>query len=196
MLPAPPLHRRPALLPLLPLQPPPSPPALLPAALQRLLGLLLSLLLLAPLLQACSSLPEPPRSLLLEALALQIRLTQEQVAEALQLQPVAPPLVSRVRLEQQQEVPIGEGRGLRLVGRFDWRLAQDPIRVDSPFEIYLLRGERGQTWRLARPVGAAAAEPTQLWLSDPLPLKRDRAASPRATAPVIIPASPASGGGG
>lgn len=175
MLPAPPRHRRPPLL----------------AGLQRLLTLLLSLLLLAPVLQACSSLPEPPRSLLLEALALQIRLTQEQVAEALQLQPVAPPLVSRVRLEQQQEVPIGEGRGLRLVGRFDWRLAEDPIRVDSPFEIYLLRGERGQSWRLARPVGAAGEEPVQAWISDPLPLKRDRAAPPRATA-ALNPASPAS----
>ncbi|MEB3270902.1 MAG: hypothetical protein VKJ44_04560 [Synechococcus sp.] len=177
MLPAPPLQRR--------------PPSLV--GLQRLLSLLLSLLLLAPVLQACSSLPEPPRSLLLEALALQIRLTQEQVAEALQLQPVAPPLVSRVRLEQQQEVPIGDGRGLRLVGRFDWRLAEDPIRVDSPFEIYLLRGERGQTWRLARPVGAVGSEPMQAWISDPLPLKRDRAAPARAPASSASSASPASG---
>lgn len=152
------------------------------SGLQRLLPALLTLLLLlTPALQACSATPQPPRSVLLEALALQIRLTQGQVAEALQLEPVAEPMVSRVRLEQQQEIPIGEGRGLRLVGRFDWRLAEDPIRVDSPFEIYLLRGERGQTWRLARPVGTV--DQSQAWISEPLPLKGEARGRHRAAAP-------------
>jgi hypothetical protein len=79
-----------------------------------------------------------------------------------------------VRVAEQQAVPIGEGRGLRLAGQFDWRLSGDPIRVDSPFELYLQRGERGQSWRLARPVGSADGT-SQDWLIDPLPLPGARA---------------------
>lgn len=169
------------MLPALPLRRWPMPRPTLPGLRRLLPALLTLLLLLTPALQACSATPQPPRSVLLQALALQIRLTQGQVAEALQLEPVGEPLVSRVRLEQQQAIPIGDGRGLRLVGRFDWRLAEDPIRVDSPFEIYLLRGERGQTWRLARPVGTV--EQTQAWISEPLPQKGESAGGYRAAAP-------------
>ena len=79
-----------------------------------------------------------------------------------------------VRVAQQQPILIGEAKGLRLEGQFDWRLAGDPIRVDSPFELFLQRGERGQSWRLARPIGPAAsagAVDQQTWITDPLPLK-------------------------
>jgi hypothetical protein len=81
--------------------------------------------------------------------------------------------VSRVRVEEQQAVQIGEASGLRLTGRFDWRLANDPIRVDSPFELYLQRGERGESWRLARPSGSSDGA-LQEWILDPLPLPGDR----------------------
>jgi hypothetical protein len=40
--------------------------------------------------------------------------------------------------------------------------------VDSAFELYLLRGEKGQSWRLARP-SADGDRPG--WVTDPLPLK-------------------------
>lgn len=137
-------------------------PALLRLLVAPLLALLLSL-------QGCGAATQPPRAVLLEALSLQIRITQAQVAEALQLEPVGVPEVSRVRVEQQEAMAIGEGRGLRLSGRFDWRLAEDPIRVDSPFELYLQRGEKGRSWRLARPVGSADGR-LQDWITDPLPL--------------------------
>ena len=151
---------------------------------RSLLALSLALLLLLPpLLQGCSGASQPPRRVLLDALSLQIRLTQEQVAEALRLEPAGLPEVSRVRVEEQQPIRIGEASGLRLRGRFDWRLADDPIRVDSPFELYLQRGERSQSWRLARPLGAAGTE-GQAWLTDPLPLPGERPA---------VAAGPASG---
>lgn len=140
---------------------------------QRAAALLLSVLLLVlPFgLGGCSSASQPPRATLLGALALQIQLTQGSIATALQLEPPGTPEVSRVRIEAQQALTIGEGRGLRLAGRFDWRLADDPIRVDSPFEIYLQRGERGQSWRLARPIGPEQPGEPQQWLIDPLPIK-------------------------
>jgi len=133
-------------------------------------ALALALLLLLPLaLTGCGLRPQPPRTVLLQALALQIQLTQAQVAQALDLQPPGLPEVSRVRLEEQQSLLIGEAAGLRLAGHFDWRLAGDPIRVDSPFELFLQQGERGQSWRLARPLGSSDVS-RQDWITDPLPL--------------------------
>ena len=38
---------------------------------------------------------------------------------------------------------------------------------------YLQRGERGQSWRLARPSGSEDGE-TQDWLTYPLPLKGEQ----------------------
>ena len=180
--------------------PSPSPPisthVLLPQGLWR--GTLrrfavgLVLLLLPLVLVACGGPGQPPRSVLLDALALQIQLTQGSIAQALELEAPGLPQVSRVRVEEQQALSIGEARGLRLAGRFDWRLADDPIRVDSPFELYLARGERGQSWRLARPGSPAPLDPSaadpattaargagstpssQSWITYPLPLPGQR----------------------
>lgn len=151
------------------------------------------LLLLLPLgLVACGGPGQPPRAVLLDALTLQIQLTQASIAQALELETPGSPQVSRVRVEEQQTLAIGESRGLRLAGHFDWRLADDPIRVDSPFELYLARGERGQTWRLARPGSPAPLDPSaadpataaapeadatpsrQSWITYPLPLPGQR----------------------
>jgi hypothetical protein len=139
--------------------------------LRSLAGALLALLLLLPL-TACAGTSQPPRGVLLSALALQIQITQGAIAQALDLEvdPGAAPQVSRVRVSEQQALPIGAARGLRLAGQFDWRLSGDPIRVDSPFELYLQRGERGQSWRLARPSGSPDGS-TQEWITYPLPLR-------------------------
>ena len=126
-------------------------------------------LLLPLLLTSCDGVGQPPRAVLLDALGQQIQLTQGEIARALELEPGGLPQVSRVRVERQDVIQIGEGKGLRLVGRFDWRLAGDPIRVDSPFELYLQRGERGETWRLARPSGKTNGM-VHNWLTYPLPL--------------------------
>jgi hypothetical protein len=117
---------------------------------------------------------QPPQKVLLSALQLQIDLTQQAIASALDLTAEGEPVVSRVRVEHQESLPIGSGRGLHLSGRFDWRLPGDAIRVDSAFDLYLQRGERGQSWRLARPVGSADGA-SQDWLIDPLPLPGERA---------------------
>lgn len=126
--------------------------------------------LLAIGLGACSAASSPPQATLLSALALQIQLTQADVARALSLESVGAPLVSRIRVEEQEPVSIGQGKGLRISGRFDWRLGKDPFRVDAPFEVFLERGLRGESWRLARPAGSAP-EGEQDWLTYPLPLR-------------------------
>lgn len=156
----------------------PGPPipasGLLRSLLRPLLAAALAVLLLG--LAGCQGVGQPPRSVLLQALTLQIVLTQQAIADALQLEAGGVPQVSRVRVERQEPVAIGEGKGLHLTGQFDWRLSGDPFRVDSPFELYLLRGERGESWRLARPTaGTDNRETAQGWITDPLPLKGDRA---------------------
>lgn len=173
--------------------PGPPTPSVRPACRRRpLASLALALLLAVGLLglAGCQGGPgQPPRSVLLQALGLQIELTQQSIADALGLAAAGRPEVSRVRVERQETVRIGEGKGLHLTGRFDWRLADDPFRIDSPFELWLQRGERGQSWRLARPIGGeappleagsvvigeAAADSEQPWRIDPLPLPADRA---------------------
>ena len=142
-----------------------------PGGPRRWLALLLAPLLTL-LLSGCLGSTMPPRRVVLDALGLQIRLTQAAVAESLDLDPPGQPELSRVRVEHQQKLSIGERPGLRLSGRFDWRLAGDPFRVDTPFELYLQRGEQRQSWRLARPIGLRDGE--QQWLSDPLPLPSSR----------------------
>jgi hypothetical protein len=125
-------------------------------------------------LSGCSGASQPPRRVLLQALELQIQLTQGAIATALALDSDGLPELNRVRVEQQENVMIGDARGLRLSGRFDWRLPGDPIRVDSGFELYLQRGERGQSWRLARPVLRSDGT-DQAWIIDPLPLPGEHA---------------------
>ncbi len=147
--------------------PGPPTPARLPI---RLLGLLLTVALA---LGGCDRLAQPPHRVLLQALGLQIALTQQSIADALRLEAAGPPDVSRVRVEHQEGVTIGEQSGLRLSGRFDWRLSGDPFRVDSPFELYLQRGDKGQSWRLARPSGSSDGL-SQDWLTYPLPLPNER----------------------
>ena len=144
----------------------PAPPT--PSPLRRVVTLLLCVVL-SFALSACGA-AQPSQKVLLSALALQIDLTQRSIAEALQLSPAdGMPQVSRVRVESQQEMAIGGSKGLHLTGRFDWRLAGDPIRVDSAFDLYLQRGERGQSWRLARPSGSSDGA-MQDWIIDPLPI--------------------------
>ena len=151
-----------------PMLPAPTTPSPLLAALRRVVALLLCVVL-SFTLSACGG-AQHSQKVLLSALALQIDLTQRSIAEALQLNPAdGMPQVSRVRVESQQVIPIGGSKGLHLTGRFDWRLPSDPIRVDSAFDLYLQRGERGQSWRLARPSGSSDGS-TQDWIIDPLPI--------------------------
>ena len=121
-------------------------------------------------LTACNG-SQPPPALLNEALALQIQLTQSAIASSLDLTPMPiAPSVSRVRVEDQESFALGDEQGLRISGRFDWQLPGDRVQVDSPFELFLQRGSRGQSWRLARPKGGS--DDRQAWLTYPLGLEK------------------------
>ena len=136
---------------------------------RRLLQVLCVLTIVVSL-TACNG-SQPPRALLNEALALQIQLTQSAIASSLDLTPMPiAPSVSRVRVEDQESFALGDEQGLRISGRFDWQLPGDRVQVDSPFELFLQRGSRGQSWRLARPKGGS--DDLQAWLTYPLGLDK------------------------
>ena len=136
---------------------------------RRLLQVLCVLTIVVSL-TACNG-SQPPRALLNEALALQIQLTQSAIANSLDLTPMPiAPSVSRVRVEDQESFALGDEQGLRISGRFDWQLPGDRVQVDSPFELFLQRGSRGQSWRLARPKGGS--DDRQAWLTYPLGLDK------------------------
>ena len=132
--------------------------------------MLLSLLLVCLIslgLTSCSFGDRPPRAVILSALGQQIQLTQSAIAQSLDLEASGAPEVTRVRLEEQESLSIGDQKGVHLIGRFDWRLPGDAIKVDSPFELFLERGERGQSWRLALPSGSDDGS-SQTWITYPL----------------------------
>ena len=136
---------------------------------RRLLQVLCVLTIVVSL-TACNG-SQPPRALLNEALALQIQLTQSAIASSLDLTPMPiAPSVSRVRVEDQESFSLGDEQGLRISGRFDWQLPGDRVQVDRPFELFLQRGSRGQSWRLARPKGGS--DDRQAWLTYPLGLDK------------------------
>jgi len=138
-------------------------------AVRRLLQVLCVLTIVVSL-TACNG-SQPPRALLNEALALQIQLTQSAIASSLDLTPMPiAPSVSRVRVEDQESFALGDEQGLRISGRFDWQLPGDRVQVDSSFELFLQRGSRGQSWRLARPKGGS--DDRQAWLTYPLGLDK------------------------
>ena len=137
---------------------------------RRLRNLLLSLLLVCLIslgLTSCALGEHPPRGVILSALGQQIQLTQSAIAQSLDLEASGAPEVTRVRLEQQESLSIGDQNGVHLVGRFDWRLPGDAVKVDSAFELFLERGERGQSWRLALPSGSDDGR-SQTWITYPL----------------------------
>ena len=143
------------------------------SALKRVVRRLLQVLCVLSIvvsLTACNG-SQPPRALLNEALALQIQLTQSAIASSLDITPMPiAPSVSRVRVEDQESFALGDEQGMRISGRFDWQLPGDRVQVDSPFELFLQRGSRGQSWRLARPKGGS--DDRQAWLTYPLGLDK------------------------
>ena len=129
-----------------------------------------SLFLISLLLISCSWTSQPPRNIVIEALQAQIIATQASISESLGLDPMTNiPKVSRVRVIHHDEVQVQGEHFVHLEGSFDWQLPQDSIRVDSAFELYLQRGQRGDGWTLARPVGGQGDD-VQHWLLYPLGL--------------------------
>ena len=121
-------------------------------------------------LVSCSPSAGPPRSVVLDALSLQIELTQTSIAQSLDL----PPMSGHPKVTGPDRgtgtIKMDGRRGMHLQGQFDWQLPGDRFQVDSPFDLYLEQGENSKAGRLAQPADVVAdPDKGQHWLTYPCP---------------------------
>lgn len=123
-------------------------------------------LILLVLLSACTSIgPGPSRSLVEEALRMQLSQTQAQLVPQLQLSAVPDLEVTRLTISVEKPMLIEDLQGFKIEGFYDLvvKLPKQAIKQNHNFfELYVQRQKRAQTWRLARPV-KEAGESTNKW---------------------------------
>ncbi len=107
-------------------------------------------------LASCKSFPSPSSEVLREALGLQLELTQQLISSSIESESPRKVGIKNVKVENSSFVSFGEKENslLRLNGHFDWQFQNDLSNLDSPFELFLEKGPKGESWRLARPIGS------------------------------------------
>ncbi len=83
------------------------------------------------------------------------------------------PKLKNLHVEEKKNIELGEIRFLKVSGHIDWQPAGDSRRIESPFELFLERGEQGESWRLAKPVELSTEKETQDWITYPIPVRDD-----------------------
>ncbi len=118
------------------------------------------------LLSACTAIgPGPSRSLVEEALRMQLSQTQAQLVPQLQLSAVPDLKVTRLTISAEKPMLIEDLQGFKIEGFYDLvvNLPKQVIKQNHKFfELYVQRQKRSQTWRLARPI-KEADEQTKKW---------------------------------
>lgn len=97
----------------------------------------------------------PDLLLVKQAIALQITLNQKQVSQELLVSENLPKLeLGRVTISQIEPMVIQNLESYRIRGSYDLTIKlprRHLTQKQNPFEVYLQRQQRGETWRLARP---------------------------------------------
>ena len=113
-------------------------------SLRGLAGWMISLLLTVGLV-SCSPSAGPPRSVVLDALSLQIELTQTSIAQSLDLPPMSGhPKVSRVRIEERERSKWTDVVECTCRVNSTGSCRVIVSQVDSPFDLYLEQGENSK----------------------------------------------------
>jgi hypothetical protein len=127
------------------------------------------------LLSGCVALGAPSKTLIQQALQLQVEQTQASLSQQLKL---TPPQVEirKLRVGDRSRLRIGDLPAYRIQGQFDLQLHQgrrQQLIKRSPFELYVQRQPEGKTWRLAVPAGSTTGA-EQDWRTYALPLPTER----------------------
>ncbi|OWY66507.1 hypothetical protein B7486_36180 [cyanobacterium TDX16] len=117
---------------------------------------LVSIGILLIFLTACSSTPivVPNERLVQKALAVQLSQLQQQISQKLHLSTPLQLEIDRLRIQEQQQLKIGNLPAYRIIGTYDRTLQISQRRLtqeNNPFEVYLQLQKEGKTWRLAIP---------------------------------------------
>ncbi len=97
----------------------------------------------------------PDLLLVKKAIALEITLDQKQVSQQLFRSETVPEFdLGRVTISEIEPMTIQNLESYRIRGTYDLTIELTKQKLKqkrNPFEVYLQRQQRGQTWRLARP---------------------------------------------
>ncbi len=134
---------------------------------KRFFSIVLSLLLSLGI-YGCTRPPLPEQSIVLNALALQLELTDGAIAISLGSKPKNLAQVMRYRLGAQDGILLEDNKKqiLRLTGRCDLKLEGDREKLDRPFVLFLKRSQKGN-WLLALPIHSIGSN-TLSWITFPL----------------------------
>ncbi len=127
----------------------------MPRAARLMVSVVLTALLIT--LTACgTSTPPlsvaPGKQLVQKAIAFQVRQTQQQLTQ--QLQSLAPKFeITQVRLKQLEPLFVDDLPTYHIQGTYNlkFKLSQQQVTQENPFDVYLQRQQEGKTWRLAIP---------------------------------------------
>ncbi|RUT12228.1 hypothetical protein DSM107010_24420 [Chroococcidiopsis cubana SAG 39.79] len=89
-----------------------------------------------------------------KALAVQLSQIQQQISQKLHLSTPLKLEIDRLRIQEQQQLKIGNLPAYRIIGTYDRTLQISQRRItqeNNPFEVYLQLQKEGKTWRLAIP---------------------------------------------
>jgi hypothetical protein len=140
-------------------------------------GLVLRLVLggLVLFLSGCVALGAPSKTVIQQALQLQVAQTQASLSQQLKL-PAPTVGVRQIRVGDRSRLRIGDLPAYRIRGQFDLQPRQGRRQQSikrSPFELYMQRQPEGKTWRLAVPAGSTTGL-EQDWRTYALPLPTER----------------------
>ncbi|MFM7450795.1 MAG: hypothetical protein ACKO24_19605 [Leptolyngbyaceae cyanobacterium] len=120
-------------------------------------------ILLVLMLTACSRGTEPTRSLVQQAIALELGQAQQELGQQLRLESEATrSQINRVTITNEAPLIIEGLEAYRVRGTYDYTTAlpsRKVIQRNNPFDIYLQRQQEGKTWRLAKQIKGDNGQP-------------------------------------
>ena len=123
-------------------------------------------------LTACSTIGQTPaKSLVEQAIAVQLQQVQQDLSQQLRLVDRPSTIqIKRVAIAEQQPLQINDLDAVHIIGTCDYtlKLADRAIaQRQVPFEVYLQRQIEGKTWRIAYPKPSESGDP--IWETQRIP---------------------------
>ncbi len=121
---------------------------------------------------SCGTFQSPPRSVVKEALSLQLQMTEISIANSMDLEPNGVPRIKSLKVEHSDDLSLktSEEPIIRLTGFIALELPGDSSTKKRFFELFLEKGLKGESWRLARPIGPPDGG-SQEWVTYALPIQ-------------------------
>ena len=113
----------------------------------------------------------PPDSIVKSALQLKIELTQRKLDSFLDLDEVTTE-VGYVKIDSRINVDGDDDNIFLVSGYSDVKFSANSRIVNTPFSLFLVKGEKGESWSLAIK-NQTSNEPAYEWITYPLPIDSD-----------------------